>query len=112
MQKLIATGVILLSGVCFSCSASDAQSERLFIGEWQGGRHSVQYKQDHTFRLDPAEGTTHGKWRIQDSRFIMTWPTGESVSYEILVLDKKAFVIRSDDGTIFTHTRMTHPLPQ
>jgi hypothetical protein len=116
MRSLI-LAIILSVVVNTFCSASpnDAQSSKLIIGEWQGGRHAVQYMKDRTWRFDPLDGTTHGKWHIKDGRLIQTWrfngeSTDSSASYDILELSSKKLVIRDKDGASFTSWRMAHPL--
>jgi hypothetical protein len=98
-------------GLCLGLPG-DAELANRLVGEWQGGRHAEQYLNDGTWRLDPAQGTTHGTWRVESGRLTKTWqllePPGELTrSYEVLVLDAKKLVLRDDRGTIFTSTRMT-----
>jgi hypothetical protein len=64
--------VICVAAVC-SASPADARLSRLLVGEWQGGRHAVDYRADGTWRFCPLAGTTHGKWRIEAGRLIKTW---------------------------------------
>jgi len=94
----------------------DNELARRLVGEWQGGRHAEQYLADGTFRLDPAQGTTHGIWRISNGQLTKTYqlidPPGEkSVSYQIIALDSKRLVLRDDRGMEFKSTRMAGPLP-
>ena len=94
--------------VLAACSAmpEDERLAQLVVGEWQGGRHAVEYFGDGTWRFDPEEGTTHGTWRIQDGRFVQTWAGGGSQVYDIITLDSTDLVLRGGDGTIFKHKRI------
>lgn len=101
----------LCSGV-----SDDNELARRLVGEWQGGRHAEQYLADGTFRLDPAQGTTHGIWRISNGQLTKTYqltdPPGEKTfSYQIIALDSKRMALRDERGTEFKSTRMAGPLP-
>ena len=107
MRRLILTFAVAFA-VVIACDAAreDERLAQLVVGEWQGGRHAVQYFGDGTWRFDPEEGTTHGTWRIEGGRFVRTWASGDSQVYDIITLDSTDLVLRGPDGTIFKHTRI------
>jgi hypothetical protein len=109
LKTYVAVSFLLFASVCVA-SPEDRRLSSLLVGEWQGGRHAEQYMTGGTWRFDPAEGTTHGTWRIAAGRFIKIWATGPSESYEIVSLDKGTFVIRGKDGIVYRHRRMARPL--
>lgn len=102
----------LTTTVCHSAT-DDRTFSQLLVGEWQGARHAVQYMKDGTWRFDPAEGTTHGKWKIEHGKLIETWrfvgsSEDSSATYDIVVLDKKTLKLRDSKGTVFTSKRVPH----
>ncbi len=109
LKTYLAVSFLLFASVCVA-SPEDRRLSSLLVGEWQGGRHAEQYMTGGTWRFDPAEGTTHGTWRIAAGRFIKMWAAGPSESYEIVSLDKDTFVIRGKDGIVYRHRRMARPL--
>jgi hypothetical protein len=89
----------------------DGTLSRLLVGEWQGARHAVQYMKDGTWRFAPAEGTTHGKWKIQHGKLIETWrfvgnSEDSSATYDIVVLNGKILKLRDGKGTLFISNRV------
>src|SRR3954454_2551211 len=106
---------IFLVGISLG-APEDGELARRLVGEWQGGRHAEQYMQDGTFRLDPAQGTTHGTWRIANGQLTKTYqltepPSEKSVTYQIVALDNKRLVLRDEKGMEFKSSRMAGPLP-
>ena len=105
MRKTILKSILLLAAITsvYAGSPDDAKKSAMLVGEWQGSRHSTQYKADGTWRLNPLEGTTHGKWKIEDGKFIETWrfngdPKDSIAVYDIVALNGKKFILRTKDG--------------
>lgn len=106
---LICFAALLATAICHA-APDDSTLYRMLVGEWQGARHSVQYMKDGTWRFNPAEGTTHGKWRIVGGKLVETWRfTGDSenssATYDIVVIDDKTLKLRDAKGTVFTSKR-------
>ena len=110
---LFCFSAFLAVAICHA-APDDRALSGLLVGEWQGARPSVPYMKDGTWRFNPAEGTTHGKWRIADGKLIQTWrfvghAEDSSATYDIVVIDDKMLKVRDAEGTVFTSKRMRSP---
>jgi len=92
-------------------SPDDTSLSRQILGTWQGGRHAVQYLPNGTWRFAPKDGTTHGAWKIANGQLVESWRfTGDtkdtSAAYTIISITNLKLIVRGQDGTTFTSSRI------
>jgi hypothetical protein len=90
-------------------AASPREAAALLIGRWEGGRHTVEYRADGTFSLDPDPGEWFplGTWEIEGGFLVERWKDdGKTERSQILSLGRTELIIRSGAGKEYTLRRV------
>jgi len=68
------------------------------IGKWQGARHMVEYRPDHTWIMDDVELTPPRTWSVEGNQLSETEPEGRTTTCTIHSISNAEMVIESSEG--------------
>ena len=90
----------------YPANADSQKLTKLLVGQWEGSRHSTEFRLNGTFEM--IDGEPHGKWHIKGNELLKTYE-GDSMpdAYRdtiILITDK--LLILGDGDRVYLSNRI------